>query len=126
MRIRMGRRAATVVAASALVAGVLGAAAGSASASTNVRVYLDGRHGVGVYSAANSGSMKVAADLIAPASVVTDCFVSGENINNQGNVWYHVTQELYSSGAASGVPGWVYAPYVDDSIAFRQGRVPRC
>ncbi|MFK8910340.1 hypothetical protein [Streptomyces sp. YS-3] len=125
MRIRLGRRTATATAVAALVAGGLGMASGSASASSNVQVWLNGTHGVGVYSGAASDTPKVADDLFAPASVHTDCFVSGQSINNQGNVWYHVYQEHYKNNTTTYQYGYVYAPYVDDSNAFRNGLI-RC
>lgn len=127
MRFKIARRMATVAAVAALAAGGLGLGAESASASSNIRIDLNGTHGVGVYSKPDPISLKTdnVSDLFAPAWVASDCFVSGKYIGSGGNVWYHVYQEHYSNGSIGYGYGYVYAPYVDDSNAFRQGLI-RC
>jgi hypothetical protein len=128
----MGRRAALAAAATAMAVGALGMATGSASATGsynrdgNYDIPLYGAHGVGVYQGAQSNQPKVAADLFAPASVSSDCWVSGENINNIGNVWYHVYQEHYSNGSTTYQYGYVYAPFVDNSDTWRYTGLPHC
>ncbi|WP_329467298.1 hypothetical protein [Streptomyces sp. NBC_01431] len=126
MRFRLGRRAATAAAVAALTCSGLGIAAGQASAAGNTDISLYGYHGVGVYEDP-SASFKVGIpDLTAPAYVSSDCWRPGQYIGNDGDVWYHVYQEHYSNGQVQYNYGYVYAPYVDNSDAFRRGDVPRC
>ncbi|MGC0420108.1 hypothetical protein [Embleya sp. AB8] len=127
MRIKFGRRVATAAAVAALTASGVGMTAGSASAGTTyVDIYLSTSHGVGVYQTATSASPKVASDLIAPAYVSTDCWTRGQDINNQGNVWYHAYQEAYSNGNVQYAYGYVYAPYVDNNSTFHGGYLQEC
>ncbi|MGW3043329.1 hypothetical protein ACWC9T_25545 [Kitasatospora sp. NPDC001159] len=128
---RIGRRGATAVAAVALAAGGVGLSAGDASAAgwDTLGSHPTG-HVVSVYAQPTTKSVKVTGDLYSyPGSqdaVDAVCWILGENINNQGPVWYRV------AGVYSGTygywfgTGYVYGPYVDGLFAFHQGAFPQC
>jgi hypothetical protein len=121
----------TAGAAAALAAGALLLTTGSASAAADLHVALTNTgHGVGVYWDPNSGDGKASGDLWYRNgdSVYIDCWVVGESIGGQGDVWYATSQVVY--GAANTTTGftpdvWTFAPYVDGAAAFHAG-LPRC
>ncbi|WP_344441688.1 hypothetical protein [Kitasatospora nipponensis] len=102
-------------------------AAGSASASGNQSIGLSTYHGVGVYSGAAANTPKVADDF-APYGgwVASDCWVPGQYVTSQGDVWYHVYQEHYNGGKITYQYGYVYAPYVDNNQMLYSGQLIRC
>ncbi|MGW3043330.1 hypothetical protein ACWC9T_25550 [Kitasatospora sp. NPDC001159] len=128
---KIGRRGATAVAAVALAATGVGLSAGDANAVG--WYYLNNHptnHGVGVYSAPYSWSGKVAGDLWSYSwsgdAVDMACWVTGEDINNQGDVWYQVTTVYSTSYGYHGQTAYVYGAYTDGNWNFHQSTIPHC
>ncbi|WP_121014430.1 hypothetical protein [Streptomyces sp. 3211.6] len=120
MKLALGRRGAMAATVAALTAGALATGITTASA-TSGWTRLSTSHGVGVYSYHSGSSSKVTADLFNGDYVDIVCWKRGDNINNQGNVWYWIDNEWHVNGGYYNQAGWVYAPYVDDSNAWRTG-----
>ncbi|MQS16740.1 hypothetical protein F7Q99_32265 [Streptomyces kaniharaensis] len=128
---RLGRRGATATAVVAMAAGGVVLATGSASA--DGWYYLNSHptsHGVGVYASPYSWSGKTAGDLWSFSwsgdSIYYTCWTRGENINNQGNVWYQVAAvDSASYGYASGT-AYVYGAYTDGNWLFHSGQIRPC
>ncbi|WP_406194520.1 hypothetical protein OH807_05370 [Kitasatospora sp. NBC_01560] len=132
---RLGRRGATAAAVAALAAGAVGLAGGSASADTwyGLKAHETG-HGVGVYAQPTSQSGKNFGDLwstqLTGDAIDYQCWTRGETINNQGNVWYRVSQ-VYSANYGYGYgTSYVYGAYTDGNslfhTVFQDGRVGQC
>ncbi|MFG2692521.1 hypothetical protein [Kitasatospora sp. NPDC048407] len=132
---KIGRRGAGVAAAAALTAGAIGLSTGSANAVG--WYYLTDHpsgHGVGVYWQPNSSSGKAAGDLYSTSgsgdAVDMVCWTTGENINNQGNVWYRVIRvysAAYGYWPQNGTSvAYVYGAYADGNWNFHVPTVPRC
>ncbi|MEV0537482.1 hypothetical protein [Kitasatospora sp. NPDC050463] len=128
---KLGRRGAAAAAVLALAAGGVGLSTGSASAVG--WYYLNNHptnHGVGVYSQPYSWASKTTGDLNSFSwsgdAVDMRCWIRGENINNQGNVWYRV-QAVYSGsyGYWYGT-AYVYGAYTDGNWNFHVPTVPEC
>ncbi|MGC0416839.1 hypothetical protein [Embleya sp. AB8] len=131
MRIKFGRRVATVAAVAVLTASGLGMAAGGASAGGAVAGIMDVNiwgtgMGTGVYQAPTTTSPIVAPALFGTDYAVADCWTRGQVVNNQGNVWYHVYQEHYSGNFVLNASGYVYAPYVYNNKTFPNSYLPEC
>jgi hypothetical protein len=125
---RIGRRGATVVATVALAAAGVGLSAGEASAFGWVTVGgpIIGQ-AVGVYEQPTTKSWKATGDLHYGDSVDVVCWTTGEDINNQGDVWYRVDAAHYAyTGQTWYGSGYVYAYYVDGGLVWHQGVVPHC
>ncbi|MBD0690288.1 hypothetical protein [Streptomyces sp. CBMA123] len=132
---KIGRRGGIAVATLALAGAGIGLSAGDANAVG--WYYLNNHptgHGVGVYSAPYSWSGKVAGDLGSYSwsgdAVNMVCWTTGENINNQGDVWYRVVQ-VYSAGygywPSSGTSvAYVYGAYTDGNWNFHVPTIPPC
>ncbi|KOV55635.1 hypothetical protein [Streptomyces sp. MMG1121] len=134
---KIGRRGAAAAAAVALAAGGVGLAAGNASADAywySFPYHASG-HGVGVYSQPHANNqLKVAGDLSSVAGsqdeIRIECWVTSDNINNQGDVWYRV-QGTYSPryGYYTG-QAFVYGAYVDNywywHNEWQSGGIGRC
>ncbi|SEN17644.1 hypothetical protein [Actinacidiphila rubida] len=102
-------------------AAALGFAGGTAHADS----MIDLNRTVGVYSAPNASSGKVAPDLHAGDAVQVNCWTVGGNVGNAGDVWYHAVTEVYPSGE-SYIEGWVFGPYADGAALFHNGGIPQC
>ncbi|MET8626246.1 hypothetical protein ABZW30_21235 [Kitasatospora sp. NPDC004669] len=118
---KIGRRGATAVAVAALAAGGVGLSAGSASADGWYYLsYHASGHGVGVYQQQYSWTPKVAPDVYSywwsSDDIYIECWTRGEDINNQGNVWYHI-------GGTNGswFDAYVYGAYADGNWYFHNG-----
>ncbi|MFI6847607.1 hypothetical protein OG535_35380 [Kitasatospora sp. NBC_00085] len=137
---RIGRRGATTAAAVALAAGGVGLSAGDASADGwyYISSHTPSGHGVGLYSLPQSyapsykpwsldlGSYAGWGDKIAP-----DCWTRGENINNQGNVWYKIHAAYsYNYNATYVGTVYVYGAYADGNwyfhYAWQNGAIGEC
>jgi hypothetical protein len=119
------RRRAAMASVGALCAGglMLGFAA---TASASAFVVVQGN--VSVYQSTNFSSGKaLPLDLGPGDEVFTNCWGRGQDIGI-GNVWYHVTEEVYNHlGALTATfPGWVYGGTTDDNEAFHSGNLPLC
>ncbi|WP_042433965.1 hypothetical protein [Streptacidiphilus anmyonensis] len=133
MKSTLQRRCAAAAAVAALTVGGIGLAAGTASATTTHRVWMSTSFEAGVYYGPSSTSGKVGADDLqnyhngTADGVDVDCWATGQNIENHGDVWYHVTEEWYYGGyASSDFRGWVYGAFVDGNAAFHSGVIPAC
>ncbi|MFC5909753.1 hypothetical protein [Streptacidiphilus monticola] len=122
----------TTIASLALAASAIGLSAGSASASTYIPISLTTSHGVGVYSQATGNSAKYDSDLWASHgdSIVAICWVVGQQVGNDGDVWYKTSQVNYGAYGYSDYfnapyTAWTFAPYVDGAAAFHNG-LNRC
>ncbi|MFJ8431084.1 hypothetical protein ACIQ9P_07260 [Kitasatospora sp. NPDC094019] len=123
---KIGRRGAAAAAVVAVAAGAVGVSAGSASAEGwyALRYHASG-HGVGVYAQQYSWTPKVAGDVYSYTwssdEIYIQCWVRGETINNQGNVWYRIggTNGTYFGTA------YVYGAYADGNWYFHNG-LPEC
>lgn len=122
----------TTIAGLALAASAIGLSAGSASASTYIPISLTTSHGVGVYSQATGNSAKYDSDLWASHgdSIVAICWVVGQQVGNDGDVWYKTSQVNYGAYGYSDYfnapyTAWTFAPYVDGAAAFHNG-LNRC
>ncbi|MGW1255624.1 hypothetical protein ACWD5Q_10635 [Streptomyces sp. NPDC002513] len=77
---------------------------------------------VGVYTCADAGCSKYANGLtLSPGdSVLVDCWVSGGNVGNAGDVWYR-TSAVIGNGQKLELDKttWTFGPYVDYATAFR-------
>ncbi|MFJ6719697.1 MULTISPECIES: hypothetical protein [unclassified Streptomyces] len=120
MKFTLGRRGAMAGAVAALTVGALATGITTASA-TSGWTRLSTSHGVGVYGNHTSTAGKVTSDLFNGDYIDILCWKRGENIANQGNVWYYIDNEWHASGWYGNSAGWVYAPYADDSNAWRTG-----
>ncbi|MFF2142964.1 hypothetical protein [Kitasatospora sp. NPDC058190] len=128
---KIGRRGATAVAAVALAAAGVGLSAGDANAVG--WYYLNNNptgHGVGVYSAPYSWTAKTTGDLGSYSwsgdAVNMVCWTTGQDINNQGDVWYRVTA-VYSAGYGYWYgTAYTYGAYTDNNWNFHAGTIPQC
>jgi hypothetical protein len=133
MRIRHTRRAATVFAAAAVAAGVIGFNAGAANAADAAHwVSLTNTgHGVGLYNTQwlDQGKVGGTPDLSwgDGDGVYVYCWTTGNDIDNGGDVWYGVSAEQYSWGQL-GNDGFVYAAYADGNATYDilATRPPHC
>ncbi|MEU1513321.1 hypothetical protein ABZ490_14380 [Streptomyces sp. NPDC005811] len=125
MRGTFRRGGAAIAAVAALSAGGLVlATAGSASASS----WLTVQTGAAVFKEPNLAAGTVGVpDLWSGDLLLADCWSTGQNLNNRGNIWYHTIDEryLHLGGLETTVTGWTYAPYVDGSAAAN-GSIPHC
>jgi hypothetical protein len=124
----IGRRGATAVATVALAVGGVGLSAGEASANGLVTI---GRipigQAVGVYAQPTTQSPKVTGDLHYGDFANVACWTTGQNINNQGDVWYGVDAVYYASTGQTWTGfGYVYGYYLDGGLAWHQGTIPQC
>jgi hypothetical protein len=119
----------SVAATAAVAAATVGVTASSASAAWGFPVDLITPHTVGLYSLPYSWFSKVGPDLPGQQGnvVYVQCYTTGEDIANQGDVWYRVNgyrlngTDHYLSGY-----GWTYAPYVDGNEAYDLGYLDHC
>ncbi|WP_031066305.1 hypothetical protein [Streptomyces sp. NRRL WC-3742] len=133
MKIRLTRRAATIVAAATLTAGAAVAITPTtASASTtDMGIRLSTTHNVGVYGYYKniSNASKVAPDL-SPYNndgIETDCWSNQGQDLGYGPYWYHTISEYYNSaGQTLHVYSWTYAPYVDNGNAMNHLGLQYC
>lgn len=102
-------------------AAAVGVTAGTAHADS----MIDLNRTVGVYSAPNQTSAKVAPDLQAGDAVQVNCWTVGGNVGTYGDVWYHAVTEVYPSGE-SYIEGWIFGPYADGAALFHSGAIPKC
>ncbi|MEU6273784.1 hypothetical protein ABZ871_15455 [Streptomyces populi] len=124
MRSILRRRGAAVA---VLSAGVLALATTSASAADAlIPLTSDSPVSVNRTTHTRNGTVGI-PDLRVGDAIVADCWDRGDNINNRGNVWYHVRSERYTaSGLELFVAGWTYGAYVDGNDAFHNGVIPEC
>ncbi|HEY3483107.1 MAG TPA: hypothetical protein VGL02_29880 [Streptomyces sp.] len=115
------KRAATSGTVLLAAVATVGLAGGSAHADS----MIDLNRTVGVYSAPNANSSKVAPDLHAGDAVAVNCWTVGGNVGNYGDVWYHAVTEVYPSGE-NHIEGWVFAPFTDGAALFHAGAIPKC
>ncbi|GAB2733909.1 hypothetical protein [Kitasatospora kifunensis] len=134
MKLKLGRRAASLAAVVALTTAGVGLAAGGASAADAVQ--LTTSHWVGIYNGPSTASGKVipdqgdlTTDLLPGWSVMAQCWTVGQSIDNLGDTWYKVSDENrgYGWGDAP-LPGYVFAGYVDDNAhsVNRDPNIPQC
>ncbi|KIF06274.1 hypothetical protein PL81_08425 [Streptomyces sp. RSD-27] len=119
MKLKLKRRGAMAATVTALTVGALAAGGTTASAYSGWAT-LSTSHGVGVYADHVSWAPKVTSDLAPGDWIHIVCWKRGENIANQGNVWYYIDNEWHN-GQYLNTAGWVYAPYADNSNAWRSG-----
>ncbi|MER5435553.1 hypothetical protein [Streptomyces sp. NPDC002588] len=84
--------------------------------------------GAAVFNSTNLASGAVGVpDLWSGDLLLADCWSTGQNLNNRGDIWYHTLDEryLHLGGLETTVTGWTYAPYVDNSAAAN-GSIPHC
>ncbi|MGC0417286.1 hypothetical protein [Embleya sp. AB8] len=127
MRIKVGRRAGTIVAALAISAGAVMTGAGSASASAWVRTTTS--NWVGVYNGPNTSSKTGVPDAPPASELWVDCWQVGESIGDWGDTWYRVTYVWYPGDSTYVYePGWVFAGYADNNAnsVNRNPNIPRC
>lgn len=127
MRITVNRRTATALGLAAATASMIALGAGPASA--DAVTWLDTSHGAGVYNQPYTADGKTGApDLFASDGdgVQVMCWVRGDNINNQGNVWYYIDQAYYSWSGWVYEAGYVYGAYVDNNALFHSGAIAHC
>ncbi|WP_162889924.1 hypothetical protein [Streptomyces olivoreticuli] len=91
-----------------------------------MNIALTAGHNVGVYQESTSISPKTASDVIQPGYVSADCWKRGQDINDLGNVWYHVFQEHYSNGSTQYQYGYVYGGYADNNKTFHDNVIVEC
>ncbi|MEU1532410.1 hypothetical protein [Streptomyces fagopyri] len=105
--------------------GLLVGTAGSASATTSIR--LNTAFWAGVHQNHSVASGEVGVPDLAPGdTVVAVCWDRGDNLGN-GNVWYRVIGQRYAAnGVELCIAGWTYGGYVDGHAAFHTGAVPIC
>ncbi|MFD9432002.1 hypothetical protein [Streptomyces sp. NPDC060002] len=111
-----------------LSAGALALATGSASAAAAL-IPITSTTGVGVYNTTHTRDGKVGVpDMGFGDAIIADCWGRGDNINNQGNVWYHTLTERYTASTKQElfVTGWTYGAYVDDNAAYHTGAIREC
>ena len=112
-------------AASSMVFLAAAAAVGVAGGTARADSMIDLNRSVGVYSAPNASSSKVAPDLHAGDAVQVNCWTVGGNVGNYGDVWYHAVTEVYPTGETY-IEGWVFGPYADGAALFHSGAIPKC
>lgn len=112
-------------AASGAVLVAAAAAVGFAGGTAQADDFIPVNSNIGVYSAPNANSSKVAPDLHAGDAVQVNCWTVGGNVGNYGDVWYHADAEVYPSGETY-IEGWVFGPYLDGAAAFHNGAIPQC
>ncbi|MFJ8627936.1 hypothetical protein ACIRD3_34565 [Kitasatospora sp. NPDC093550] len=120
---RIGRRGAAAAATVALAAGAVGLSAGDASAWAWYDIsYHPSGHGVGVYANPNSGTRATGIVLWSVSGshdeIGIDCWTRGEDINNQGNVWYRVQGVAPGNGGVWWGQAYVYGAYADSYWYF--------
>jgi hypothetical protein len=118
------RRAAMASVGALCAGGLMLGFASTASASAFVTV----QGNVSVYNSTNFASGTVLPLVLGPGDeVFTGCWGRGTDIG-KGNVWYHVTEEIYNHlGALTATfHGWVYGGTTDDNVAFHSGALPLC
>ncbi|MFJ7280123.1 hypothetical protein [Kitasatospora sp. NPDC098663] len=137
---KIGRRGATAAAVLALAAGSVGLAEGSASADGwyYLTSHVSSGHGVGLYSMPQSYAPSYkpwSIDLSAVGhtgdKIAPDCWTRGEDINNQGNVWYRIhAAHSDSYNAEYWNTAYVYGAYADGNwyfhYAWQNGSVGLC
>ncbi|MFF0751701.1 hypothetical protein [Streptomyces sp. NPDC004267] len=128
MRTTITRRVGTAATVAALTASVLGLGAGSASADQYVR--LSTTHNVGLYTSPNTWNGKVIESALTAGrdGVLADCWTRGQDINSNGNVWYHITYAYWNVPGAFpyATSAYVYGAYVDNNATFHSGVLPPC
>ncbi|MGW1051609.1 hypothetical protein ACWDBD_42765 [Streptomyces sp. NPDC001118] len=127
MRMRFGRRTATLAAAAALSAGALLTTAGTASADDIVP--LTTSHWVGLYNYPNTTGGKIGWGDVPPGGAVyAQCWTVGESIGNYGNTWYRVNQVNYGNGWYWTGNAYVFAGYADGNAhsVNRDPNIPQC
>lgn len=128
MKIKLNRRAATIVAGAALTSAAVATVAPTA-AFADVGIRLSTSHAVGVYGYYKNidNNHKVAQDLYPwmHDGIDADCYSRlGANLG-YGTTWYHTVREYHNdAGWTEYVYGWTYAPYVDNSAAV--SKLPDC
>ncbi|MFF2132374.1 hypothetical protein ACFVW1_44945 [Streptomyces olivochromogenes] len=130
MKFKLGRRIAVAGATAALAVGTLALSTGSASANSYINVPLSTAHGVGLYSGpSTSGTYLRDTNPLFKShgdSITAVCWVIGQQIGNDGDVWYMTSQANfnwygYSDFFPAPNPAWTFAPYVDGANAFHNG-----
>ncbi|MFE9454240.1 hypothetical protein [Streptomyces sp. NPDC006739] len=129
MRIRFGRRTATLAAAAAVSACALITSAGSASADDVVPINVG--HWVGLYNDPNTTDGKIGWSDVPPGgSVYAQCWTVGQSIGNYGNTWYRVNEVNYNDGNGWWWTGnaYVFAGYADGNARSvnRDPNIPHC
>lgn len=128
MRRKFGRRAGMLAATGALAAGVVGMASGTASADAQVPIAASTSHGVGSYADANT-NLKLSVPVLWKSDgdwVLANCWATGQTIDNQGDVWYHISAAWTPGGGRLNYAGWVYGAYLDGNAAFHNKALPSC
>ncbi|MFI6600060.1 hypothetical protein ACIBHX_27785 [Nonomuraea sp. NPDC050536] len=128
MKIKTGRRVASALGGAALALGITLGTAGTANAWTADWETVDDGHGVGIYNGPSSTSGKHGFhDLYTPDEVYLICWIRGEDIANQGNVWYRTSEVYYYRIGSYNLWGnyYVYGAYVDNYYAFHH-RLDEC
>lgn len=156
MKSRKARLAATLVTAAIMAAGSVMASSATAQAamttpamttpntitpniSTPTWFSLSNTgHGVGVYThpwvggSGDTASVEFESPLFwragNPDQAQLDCWTTGGEVGNYGDVWYHIeavyyarsNQEIQTGG------GWVYAPFFDGSAEFHNRVLDVC
>ncbi|MFC9329587.1 hypothetical protein [Kitasatospora sp. NPDC057015] len=93
---------------------------GTAQAWDGIAVTLTGPHSVGMYITPYVNNKEpYVADLHPGDTVYVNCWTTGDNINNQGNVWYHVIHEYYNASGNQFYYDYVYGAYVDSNNTWR-------
>ncbi|GGV09032.1 hypothetical protein GCM10010260_53860 [Streptomyces filipinensis] len=91
-------------------------------------IQLDTKYHVGVYTCADSGCGKWEDLTLSPGdSILADCWVSGGNVGNMGDVWYRTAQvTVNGSTVDTDQWTWTFAPYVDGAYRFHWTSMPHC
>ncbi|MEV6013218.1 hypothetical protein AB0M29_41455 [Streptomyces sp. NPDC051976] len=88
-------------------------------------------HGAGVYLRDDAGCAKYGNGLtLSPGQFIqADCWVSGGNVGNDGDVWYRseevgaTVSDLFPLDRVT----WTFAPYVDGALRFHMTPgMPHC
>ncbi|MFJ2187838.1 hypothetical protein ACIOJE_07700 [Kitasatospora sp. NPDC087861] len=116
MKRSLRQRVVRAVVAGALAVGGLALTAGPVHADTGDHwVTLNTTHYVGLYWSPWTANKDVHRDLAPGDQVNVNCWTVGEDIANQGDVWYHITTEYYWSGIGRQFfNDYVYGAYVDN------------
>ncbi|MFD8599314.1 hypothetical protein ACFV1L_30360 [Kitasatospora sp. NPDC059646] len=115
MKRSLKKRVVQTVLAGALALCSVALSSGSAEASGGWTVRLNTSHNVGLYWAPWTNDKDGHADLHPGDVVEVFCWTTGEDIANQGNVWYFVRNEWYMGGTNwQSFDDYVYGAYVDN------------
>lgn len=128
MRFKIGRRAGMLAVTGALAVGAVGMVSSPASADTGVPIAASTSHGVGSYADRNT-NVKLAVPVLWKSDgdwVLANCYALGQTIDNQGDVWYHISAAWTPGGGRLNYAGWVYGAYLDGNYAFHIKALKPC